>query len=50
MTMHDLIEELKARPTSLDRDEQRKEWLDAVEKLFADIEGWLTPAVAAGGG
>lgn len=50
MTMNDLIERLKERPGTIpeQREEQKKEWLTALEQLFAGIEGWLGPAVSAG--
>ena len=50
MTMRDLIEKLKERPKTVEehRDEQKKEWLRALDQLFKEIEGWLAPAVNAG--
>jgi hypothetical protein len=50
MTMHDLIEKLKARPMTPEeqRDEQKREWLGALRKLYTDIESWVRPAVAEG--
>ncbi|WP_437923234.1 hypothetical protein WMF37_29875 [Sorangium sp. So ce291] len=46
MTIRDLIDKLKERPKTVDeyREQQKKEWLDAVEALFADVEAWLRPA------
>jgi hypothetical protein len=50
MTMRDLIEKLKAQPKTVDehREEQKREWLGALEKLFSDIERWVEPAVQEG--
>lgn len=50
MTMQDLIEKLKERPKTVDEhwDEQKGNWLRALEQLFTTIEGWLGPAVKAG--
>lgn len=50
MTMRSLIEKLKERPSTVDEhwDEQKREWQQALGDLFAQIEGWLAPAVSAG--
>ncbi len=50
MTMRDLIEKLKARPRTVEehRDEQKREWLGALEQLYTDIETWVRPAVDEG--
>jgi hypothetical protein len=50
MSMRGLIEKLRERPKTVEehRDEQRTEWLDALQALFATIEGWLRSAVEAG--
>lgn len=50
MTMRDLIEKLKERPKSADEHlaEQKKEWLEELERLFARVETWLAPATGAG--
>lgn len=50
MTMHDLIEKLKERPKAVPehREQQKEEWLAALDQLFRSIEEWLGPAVSAG--
>ncbi len=50
MSMRDLIEKLKEQPKPVGehREEQKEEWLDALEKFFTEIEGWLAPAVTDG--
>ena len=50
MTMRSLIDKLKDQPTTVDerRAEQKQEWLQALEQLFTDIEGWVKPAVDEG--
>jgi hypothetical protein len=50
MTMHDLIEKLRERPTTVEEppEEQKRAWLRAVDGLFTEIEGWLGQAVDAG--
>ena len=50
MSMKRLIEKLKDRPKTVNnhRDEQKKEWLDALDVLYKPIDGWLKDAVAAG--
>lgn len=52
MSMRDLIDKLKERPNlktvQEHRDEQRAEWLSALNSLFTSIEEWLRPAVEAG--
>jgi hypothetical protein len=50
MTMQELIEKLKARPQAGEehRREQRRAWQRALADLFAQLEGWLAPAVTAG--
>jgi hypothetical protein len=50
MTMRDLIEKLKERPKTVGehRDDQTKEWKQALDDLFTEIEGWLAPAKRAG--
>jgi hypothetical protein len=42
-----LIDKLKERPIS-DENKQKKEWLFAIDQLFAKIKEWLEPAVSAG--
>lgn len=50
MSMQDLMEKLRERPKTVDehRQEQKKEWLAALDGLFGDIEGWIAPAVKEG--
>ena len=50
MSMKRLIEKLKDCPKTVNdhRDEQKKEWLDALDVLYKLIDGWLKDAVAAG--
>lgn len=50
MTMHDLIEKLRERPKTVGehREEQKREWLSALDRFFAEIEAWLGPAVREG--
>jgi hypothetical protein len=50
MTMRTLIDKLKERPKTVeeDRNEQKREWLSALDQLFRDIEGWVQPAVREG--
>jgi hypothetical protein len=50
MTMHDLIEKLKEQPKTVDehREEQKREWLSALERLFSDVKGWVEPAEREG--
>lgn len=49
MTIQDLIEKLKDRLKTVDehRDSQKKEWSEAIDALFAEIERWLVPATTA---
>jgi hypothetical protein len=50
MNMQELIEKLNKQPQSSEEDLHRRqhEWLDAVNGLFREIEGWLAPAIAVG--
>jgi len=51
MTMHDLIEKLKERPATATSEQlavQKQEWLNAIKRLFEDIERWIEPAVSEG--
>jgi len=50
MTMQELIQKLKQRPGTLDEhlDQQKQDWMKAIEALFGEIERWLAPAVSAG--
>lgn len=50
MSMRDLIEKLRERPKTVQeyRDEQRTEWLSALNSLYTKVEEWLRPAVEAG--
>jgi hypothetical protein len=50
MTMRDLIEKLRERPglAKAPLEQQKREWLRAVDELFTEIEAWLGQAVHEG--
>jgi hypothetical protein len=49
MTIHDLIDKLRVRKADDEYwNQQKREWLSALDRLFDDIEMWLAPAREAG--
>lgn len=50
MTVQDLVEQLKDRRKASGEAlaEQKRAWLEAVEKLYLDVESWLAPGITAG--
>ncbi len=50
MSMQDLMEKLRERPKTVEehRQEQKREWLAALNALFEEIERWIAPAAQEG--
>jgi hypothetical protein len=50
MTMRDLIDKLKGRPKTVEEhwEQQKREWLRALDTFFEQVEAWLGPAVGEG--